>query len=213
MQKLSYTLVAATALLLVGAGCSTTPSQSYPTKTEGTETTPSAQQETTQVTDWSQGQSTGAQTVSVPNTEKGNEYRNTLVDKEIGVQVTCPVDKTWKCTLGSSGKFNIADMSSNVFSLRVVPGVSSMDEALAKEQKYLEATLPGVVKESSTGGVAVFTVGPDPSWAVAVNRKAWVQVKEVNNKFIACHGLGAVDNFENDSPDFKEMCDSVKADN
>lgn len=213
MQKMSYTLLAAAALVLVGAGCSTAQPQSETNNDEETQSVSTNQETNTTVpetTDWTVGQSTGAQTKNVPGTAP-DTYRNTLVDNEIGVQVTCPPDKTWTCTLDSTGKFNIADWSSNIFTIRVVPGVSTIDAALAHEQKYLEATLPGVVKDSSTGSEAVFTVGPDPSWATQVNRKAWVSVKEINEKFYACHGIGSESNFENDGPDYKSMCSSVKA--
>ncbi len=215
MQKMSYTVLAAAALLLIGAGCSKTPSDmnttdSITTDTE-TATTDEGSTSMPETTDWSLGQSTGAQTKDVPNTEKGNEYRNTLVDNEIGIQVTCPPDKTWKCTLDSSGKFYIYDWSSNYFALRVVPGVSNADEAVAHEQKFLEATYPGVVSKTSSGDEATFTVGPDPSWATQVNRTAWLKVKEINGKFIACHGISSEGNFENASIDYKDMCDSVKA--
>ncbi|HRH23066.1 MAG TPA: hypothetical protein PK295_00325 [Candidatus Magasanikbacteria bacterium] len=212
-KKSSSLLVGALALVLVGAGCSstsTTPKTDTSVNT-GTQANTTEDVGTQPTTDYSVGQSTGAQTKDVPNTEAGNTHRNTLVDNEIGVQVTCPPDKTWKCTLDGSGKFYIYDFSSNAFALRVVPGVSSIDAALAHEQKYLEATYPGVVKDSSQNGEAIFTVGPDPSWATQVNRKAWVQIKEVNGKFIACHGIGSESNFENDGPDYKSMCDSVKA--
>lgn len=209
MQKVNFALLGAAALLLVGAGCAKTQPQVDTTTETPVETTTETAPVTT--VDYSLGQSTGTQTKNVPGTEKGLEYRNTLVDTEIGVQVTCPGDKTWKCTLDSTGKFYIYDFSSNYFSLRVVPGVLSVDEALAREQKFLEATYPGVVKDSSANGEAVFTVGPDPSWATPVNRKAWVGIKEVNGKFIACHGIGSESNFANDGPDYKSMCDSVTA--
>lgn len=213
MKKVNYALFGAVALILVGAGCAKTQSQTETTATDGSQTTQTAETQASPsaAMDWSVGQSTGTQTKDVPNAEKGNEYRNTLVDNEIGIQVTCPPDKTWKCTLDTSGKFYIYDWSSNYFSLRVVSGVSSVDEAIDHEQKFLEATYPGVVKDSSVDGTAVFTVGPDTSWATQVNRKAWVAIKEVNGKFIACHGIASESNFVNDGPDFKAMCDTVKA--
>lgn len=209
----SSLLVGALALILIGAGCSSTTTTSQTVTPVNTNVNEGTSTETQPVTtgDYTLGQSTGSQTKNIPGTEAGLEYQNTLVDNEIGIQVTCPGDKTWECKLDSTGKFQIQDMSANVFSLRVVTGVSSVDSALAQEEGYLKATFPGVAKDSSANGEAVFTVGPDPSWAVEVGRKAWLKIVEVNGKFIACHGVGADSNFENDSPDYVSLCNSVKA--
>ncbi len=158
--------------------------------------------------DFMAGQSTGAKTEDVPNA--ADKWRNTLVDREIGASVTCPVDRTWKCKLGADKKFDIKDMSSNTFTLRVASGTDAA-AALANEIAYVTSILPGVKQASTEGTTAILDVGPDPTWATPVARKAWVSIKDVGGKLFACHGLGSESNFTNDSPDFKALCDSVVA--
>lgn len=157
--------------------------------------------------DWNEGQSSGQQTKDVP----GEDYRNTLVDAELGAQITCSPDKTWKCKLESDGKFKIRDMSSNVFTLRVAFGATNAAEALDREIKYLEATLPEVKVAEKTEDSAVLDVGANPDWAKKVPRKAWLKVKEVNGKWLACHGIGGDYNYDNASKNYAGLCDSVAA--
>jgi len=157
--------------------------------------------------DFTAGQSTGKQTEDVP----GKDYRNTLVDKEIGATVTCPVDKTWKCKLEANGMWKVRDMSSNIFTLRAVPGATSAADAIGKESAYLKATLPAVAEKAKTDDSVTFTVGPNPKWAKKVPRVAWLTVKDVGGKWFACHGIGSDSNFDNASKDYVQICDSVAA--
>ena len=157
--------------------------------------------------DWAEGQSSGKQTKDVP----GEDYRNTLVDAELGVQLTCSVDKTWKCKLGPDGQFQVKDMSSNVFTLRHAFGAKSAAEALAREIKYLEATLPDVKVAEQTEDSAILDVGANPKWAKKVPRKAWLKVKDINGKWMACHGIGGDYNYDNASKNYAEICDTVAA--
>lgn len=157
--------------------------------------------------DFTAGQSTGKQTEDRP----GKEYRNTLVDKEIGATVTCPVDKTWKCKLEANGMWKVRDMSSNVFTLRAVPGATSAAEAIKRETAYLSTTLPAVAEKAKGEDSVTLSVGPNPKWAKKVPRVAWLKVTDVGGKWFACHGIGSESNFDNASKDYAQLCDSVAA--
>lgn len=160
--------------------------------------------------DWNAGQSTGAATELVAGTDPAATYRNTLVDREIGVQVTCPVDRTWRCKLGSDKKFSVADMSSNKFEIRVAQG-ADVNAALDREIEFVKAAFPGVAPGPKSNGGVLLDVGPDPAWAKPMARKAWIQIKQVGAKLFACHAWGPATGWDNTAADVAQICDSVKA--
>ncbi|MEZ4366679.1 MAG: hypothetical protein R2939_10385 [Kofleriaceae bacterium] len=160
--------------------------------------------------DFAAGQSTGADTSELPSTDKTYTWRNTLVDKEVGATVTCPIDRTWHCKLGPDKKWVINDMSANQFAVRVGIGKDAA-EVLANEIAYAKSILPVTKEASREGDSVVLDVDPDPTWVEKVPRSLWISVKDVGGKLFACHGWGSTAQLENSAIDYKDMCDSLAA--
>lgn len=151
-------------------------------------------------------QSTGSQTELV----EGENSRNTLIDREIGIQITCPVDRTWRCTLGGDGMWSLRDMSSNRLTVQVL-GASDVAGALEAEIALVREELPVTEVASQEGSTAVLNIGPNPEWSSPVDRRAWIQVKQIGERYYACRGVGSEGNYENSRGDYEQMCESLSA--
>jgi PBP1b-binding outer membrane lipoprotein LpoB len=155
-------------------------------------------------------ESTGLSTGTLTELIEGD--RPTLVDKELGYQVTCPPDVTWSCKLNSDGTFKIKDMSANKFEVRA-HGDSSMDNAIEAamaiaEFKYAEF---GVEEREEMDDGIILNIGPDPSWSEPVDRQVWIVAKEINGTMFTCEGFTNEKNYENTLGDFEALCDSLAA--
>ncbi len=190
------------------AACASTP-------TPALEETPSDSAEVQEASDTMTSSSTPLSAESGlttgANTEQtGSEKPYTLVDHELGFQVTCPADKTWGCTRNSDGTFKMKDMSGNTFRVRA-HGAASMDNSIEAAMAIIETEYAefGVTEGDETDNGIVMQIGPDATWATPVNRMYWIEAVKVGNNFFTCEGYTNEKVYENTVIDFEEMCSSV----